>query len=52
VFAAASAFFFAAALFLDLTGLGRGHTDPQTFALIGLLCLALSAVFPGWPRRP
>ena len=53
VFAVASSFFLAAALFLDLTGLGRGHTDPQTFIIIGLLCLALWAALPGWPpRRP
>jgi hypothetical protein len=52
MFAIAAAVSFGVALVLDITGTGRGSTSPQTFMLIGLLCLALAAIFPGWPRRP
>jgi hypothetical protein len=52
VFAVASAVFLGVALVLDVTGTGRGSMTPETFTLIGLLCLALAVVFPGWPRRP
>jgi hypothetical protein len=38
---------FIIALFLDLTGTGKGHFDVTTFALIGLLCLAIHSV-TGW----
>lgn len=44
--------FFAVAVLLDLTGMRHGTIDPETFALIGLMCLALWAIMPGWPRRP
>lgn len=52
MFAIAAAVFFVIALFIDLTGTGHGTISPETFMLIGLTCLALSAPFPGWPRRP
>jgi hypothetical protein len=51
MFAVASAIFFAVALVLHLAGAGSGHLDVLTFELAGLLCLALAAVAPGWPRR-
>lgn len=52
MFAVAAVVFFAVALVLDLTGTSRGTVTPETFGLIGLLCLGLWAAIPGWPRRP
>lgn len=52
MFAIASVVCFAIALILDLAGINNGHVDPQTFTILGLLFLALWAVFPGWPHRP
>jgi hypothetical protein len=43
-----AALFFAIALIFDLTGFAHGHIDPTTFALAGLLCLALSFCPWGW----
>ncbi len=50
--AIAAAVFFAIALAIDLLRVGHGTVSPETFALIGLALPALSAVLPGWPRRP
>ena len=50
--AIAAVVFFAVALILELAGIGHGHVDSETFMLAGMLCLALAAVLPGWPRRP
>lgn len=52
MFAVAAAVFFGVSLVIDLTGTGHGTVSPETFALIGFLCLALAVVMPGWPRRP
>lgn len=52
MFAVLAAICFAIALVLHLAGAGSGHIDVTTFMLAGLLCLALAAVTPGWPRRP
>ena len=50
--AIAAVVFFAVALIRELAGIGHGHVDSETFMLAGMLCLALAAVLPGWPRRP
>ncbi len=42
---------FIIALFLDLAGISKGHFDVTTFALIGLLCLAIHLV-TGWLAAP
>lgn len=46
---------FLVALIFDVFGIDRGHWDPTTFALLGLLFLALWAFAPEWrpilPRR-
>ena len=49
-----SAVAFAIALILNLAGISKGHVDPTTFELVGLLCLALSFCPWGWvgARRP
>ena len=52
MFAVASVVCFALALILSLAGIAHGHFDEQTFMLAGMLCLALAAVYPGWPGRP
>jgi hypothetical protein len=52
MFAVAAAISSAVALVLDLAGISRGHFDPETFTIAGLLCLALAVLSPGWPRRP
>jgi hypothetical protein len=52
MFAIASIVSFAVALILDLAGISNGHVDPQTFAILGLLFLALWAALPGWPHKP
>jgi len=46
IFLAALAF--AIALILNLAGISKGHVDPATFELVGLLCLALSFCPWGW----
>jgi hypothetical protein len=47
-----SALAFAIALILNLAGISKGHVDPATFELVGLLCLALSFCPWGWiPAR-
>ena len=50
--AVAAVVFFAIALIFHLAGFGSGHLDETTFMLAGMLCLALAAVYPGWPGRP
>ena len=52
MFAVASVVCFALALILHLAGIASGHIDETTFMLAGMLCLALTAVYPGWPRHP
>ena len=52
MFAVGAVVAFAVALVLDLAGISNGHFDPETFMLAGLVCLALAACAPGWPRRP
>ena len=52
MFAVLAAICFAVALVLHLAGVGSGHIDETTFMLAGMLCLALAAITPGWPRRP
>ena len=52
MFAVLAAICFAVALVLHLAGAGSGHIDETTFMLAGMLCLALAAITPGWPRRP
>ena len=42
---------FIIALFLDLAGISKGHFDVTTFALIGLLCLAIHLA-TGWLPSP
>jgi hypothetical protein len=46
IFLAALAF--AIALILDFAGVAKGHFDPTTFMLAGLLCLALAGCPWGW----
>jgi len=47
-----SALAFAIAILMHLFGWGHGVIDVTLFALIGLLCLALSAVpASSWPWR-
>ena len=50
MFAIAAVVCFAIALILELAGISKGHVDQLTFALAGLLCLALSGV-QSWPWR-
>jgi hypothetical protein len=55
VAAIAAVIAFAIALILDLAGVAKGHVNFTTFALAGLLCLALALVAPGgwlWRGRP
>ena len=52
MFAVLAAICFAIALVLHLAGLASGHFDETTFMLAGMLCLALAAITPGWPKRP
>lgn len=46
-----SALAFAIALILDLAGVSKGHVDPATFMLAGLLFLALAGCPWGWLGR-
>ncbi len=47
MFGIAAVVAFAIALFLDLAGLSKGHISYVTFALAGLLCLAIDRGY-GW----
>ena len=49
--AVAAVVFFAIAILMHLFGWGHGHIDETLFMLAGMLCLAIAAVAPGWPRR-
>lgn len=49
IFIAALAF--AVALILDFAGVAKGHFDPTTFMLAGLLFLALAGCPWGWVNR-
>lgn len=52
MFAVIAALCFFGALLLHWTGAGSGHIDETTFMLLGMLFLALAAIYPGWLRRP
>jgi hypothetical protein len=54
MWAIAAAFAFAVALLLDLADLSKGHLNVTTFALIGLLFVALHLAWPAfypWRNR-
>ena len=42
---------FAIALIMEVADLGKGHFTYTTFALIGLLCLAIFVVWALWGGR-
>jgi hypothetical protein len=48
MFAIAAIIAFVIALFLDLASISKGHFDVTTFALVGLLCLAIHLVRPDY----
>jgi hypothetical protein len=51
MFLAVAALAFGFAILMHLLGWHHGVIDVTLFELIGLLCIALAGLFPGWPPR-